>query len=205
MTELREQKNELRRIYLAKRAALSPELRRRRDARLCERFLSLVTYRYSDAVLLYAPRGDEIDVTPIAEAALAAGKTVAFPRCYSSDGGSRPSRSDPHTMTFRRVTDLAQLVPGSYDILEPPLSCPEYVPDGRPSVILVPALAYDRAGCRLGYGGGYYDRFLSEFAGTRVGLCYHDFLCDRLPRGRYDLSVQVLVTESGVLLPENDS
>ncbi len=198
MYEVKLQKNKLRAIYTEKRRALEPAEKAALDHTLCERFLSLVTYRYCDLLLLYAPKKIEVDVLPIARAALAAGKTVAFPRCDSVPDAGAPGPA-AHTMTFRAVRSLDQLEPGSYGLLEPP----EELPAVRASacqapVIVIPALVYDRMGYRLGYGGGYYDRYLADFPGRKVGLIYSAFLCDRLPRSRYDLSADILVTERGV-------
>ena len=69
----------------------------------------------------------------------------------------------------------------------------------RATLCVVPALAFDRSGYRLGYGGGYYDRLLAEFCGRTVGLFYHEFLQDELPRGIYDRAVELLITEKEVL------
>jgi len=65
---------------------------------------------------------------------------------------------------------------------------------------LVPCLAYDSYGYRIGYGKGYYDRFLSAFEGTKIGLCYSDFKLDKLPRGKYDVKLDVIITEKGVMV-----
>jgi 5-formyltetrahydrofolate cyclo-ligase len=62
----------------------------------------------------------------------------------------------------------------------------------------VPCLSYDPYGFRIGYGKGYYDRFLSAFEGTKIGLCYSEFESERLPRGKYDIKLDVVMTEKGV-------
>ena len=129
---------------------------------------------------------------PIAVSALEAGRTVAFPRCRNLEDGT-------HHMDFHIVTSLDQLEIGSYGIREPFADLPIYdVTASEKAVIIVPALSYDRMGFRLGYGGGYYDRYLSDFKGTRVGFAYSRFVCPKLPRSRYDLPVDVLVTERRV-------
>lgn len=189
MYEIKIAKERVRAQYIEKRRSLTEAQRHERDAKLCRRFLSLVTYRYADALLMYAPKGGEIDVTPIAEAALRAGKTVAYPRCEPSGC----------TMNFHIVTSLDQLKRGSYGIMEPPESLELFAPEtGITAACVIPALVYDRAGYRLGYGKGYYDRYLADFAGVKVGFVYSDFIVSRVPRGRYDLSCDVLVTEKGV-------
>jgi len=199
MYEIKIQKDKLRKSYIEKRKQIPHDEKLALDARLCERFMSLVTYRYADTVLLYAPKGSEIDVMPIAVNALESGRSVAFPRCKDTEDGI-------HHMDFHIVTSLDQLEPGAYGIREPMETLPIYEPGtSDKAVIIVPALAYDRFGYRLGYGGGYYDRFLSAFKGTRVGFAYSRFICPRLPKSRYDLPVDVLVTERRVTAIERPS
>jgi len=179
-------------MYIEKRRQLDPVEKAEMDMRMCERFMSLVTYRYAGTILLYAPKSIEIDVMPIAEAALASGRNVAFPRCYDNDEGI-------HLMSFHIVRSLDELEPGAYGIREPSQSLPLYDPkDSKNDVIIVPALAYDRQGYRLGYGGGYYDRFLAGFSGTKAGFAYSRSISPKLPRSRYDLPVDVIVTERRV-------
>ena len=103
-------------------------------------------------------------------------------------------------MEFRTIADLqTDLAPGKFGIPEPIPACPLFEKNGRSSaLILVPALAFDKDGYRLGYGKGYYDRYLEDFVVTSVGLVYYDFIADRLPRGRFDRAVDLLATEKGV-------
>jgi 5,10-methenyltetrahydrofolate synthetase len=189
MYEIRIQKNKIRSVYIDKRGSLSPELRAAYDEKICERFMALVTYRYADALLLYSPLAHEININKIAIHALANGKTVAYPKCDTV--GS--------TMEYHIVESLDQLVRGAYGIKEPPANLPVYdIKSTEKAVCIVPALVYDKCGYRLGYGKGYYDRYLAEFNGAKVGLVYNDFIVPNVPRGRYDLAVDVLVTEKGV-------
>lgn len=191
-TEIRARKNEIRAQYKTQRAALSAEERAARDARICELFLSSITYRYAKVLLMYAPLDGEIDLMPIALRALADGKTVAFPRCKTADC----------TMEYHIVRDPEALVSGAYGIREPQEDAPvwhaaDMEPDAHP-VCIVPGLVFDRAGYRIGYGRGYYDRYLDTFPGVRVGTVYTDCILPEIPRGRFDLAVDVLVTEKGV-------
>ena len=191
-TEIRARKNEIRAQYKERRAALSQEERTDADARICARFLSSITYRYAKVLLMYAPLPGEIDIMPIARQAMADGKTVAFPRC------------DSHacTMQYHIVSSLDELQLGAYGIMEPSETLPVFraedcSPDAHP-VCIVPGLVFDRQGYRVGYGKGYYDRYLGSFPGVRVGAVYADFVLPDIPRSRFDLSVDVLVTEKGV-------
>ena len=184
---VKEVKNELRKKYKLLRGELSVEQKRALDDAICSHTVSLASFRYADTVLTYAPTGSEIDVTPIARFALECGKRVAFPRCNTAE----------HTMEFKYVSSLDELHEGQYSIKEPSEDA-ETVTDFSRSVCIVPALVFDRAGYRVGYGKGYYDRFLGKYGETRIGLVYSDFILDRVPRGRFDRSVDILVCEKGV-------
>ncbi|MBE6574058.1 MAG: 5-formyltetrahydrofolate cyclo-ligase [Ruminococcaceae bacterium] len=191
MSIVREQKNEIRVKYKALRASLDKEHKVVCDHKICKRFLSLASYRYSDILLLYSPIKDEIDISEIALTALRQGKKIAFPKC----------NTDTNTMTYHYISDLSELTPGAMNIPEPSSSAPIFElsdSEKKPTLCLVPALVFDTNGYRIGYGKGYYDRFLCDFKGTTVGLIYADFVLNSIPRGKYDLSVDVLVTEKGV-------
>lgn len=190
MYELRTQKNKIRTHYIDKRKTLQPVIKRLCDEKICSLFMALVSYRYSETLLMYYPTSREIDVLPIARHALSSGKRIAFPCCDTKS----------HTMVFRFVTSLNQLtVTGTFGIPEPGDECPVYSrEEGAAAVCLVPGIVYDKKGYRLGYGKGYYDRYLPSFKGTKVGFVYSDFVINSVPRGRYDLAVDVLVTEKGV-------
>jgi 5-formyltetrahydrofolate cyclo-ligase len=194
MQEIKIKKDEIRSIYLEKRKTVPPDVKSFNDKKICERFMSLVSYRYADTILMYAPKTQEINVNPIAEHALSIGKTVCYPRCDSSK----------LTMDFHFVSSFDQLEKGVYGIYEPKTALPIYdiktskTQDSKKTVCIVPALVYDVSGYRLGYGKGYYDRYLSMFGGIKIGLIHDDFLIKRVPRGKYDLAVDVVITEKGV-------
>jgi 5-formyltetrahydrofolate cyclo-ligase len=140
---------------------------------------------------MFYPKDDEIDIRPIAEAALAAGKKIAFPRCNPED----------HSMVFYFVNSFDDLEPGSYNIMEPSETLPVFdkaMAETANVVCIVPAVVFDKKGFRIGYGGGYYDRYLSGFRGTKVGMAYRDFIVNSVPHGRFDLTVDVMMNERGL-------
>lgn len=188
--QTREKKAAIRERVKAERRGIDPAEKDALDSAICARFLSLASYRYADTLLIYAPKSDEIDVMRIARAAWNDGKRVAFPLC---DPATR-------TMTFRLVDGEDGLRVRHFGIREPGDDAPVLDP-AHPgtAVCVLPGLVFDRDGFRIGYGGGYYDRFLSEFRGTKVGLVYRKFLIDSVPRGRFDASADALVTEKGVV------
>ena len=184
---VKEAKKELRDKYKLLRSEISESEKKALDGAICSHTISLASFRFAETVLMYAPMGSEIDVLPIARYALECGKRVAFPRCNKAD----------HTMDFKYVSSLDELRVGEYSILEPDESA-ESVSDFSRSICIVPALVFDRAGFRVGYGKGYYDRFLGGYGESKLGLVYSDFILDRVPRGRFDRHVDILVSEKGV-------
>ena len=191
---VREKKNAIREEYKVRRREMDKDLRRERDTKICEHAIGLVSFRYAEYVLLYAALEDEIDIYEVARVALERGKKIAFPRC----------RKEDHTMKYHIVESLDQLKPDSYGILEPSEDLPVYDPENAPgsAICFVPGLVYDKEGYRVGYGKGFYDRFLTNFKGSSVGVVYSDFILPVVPRGRFDVSVDILLTEKGVKISE---
>ena len=191
MYEIRKHKTEIREYYLEKRRNLAPEVRAQMGEKICRNMISSATFRYADIILMFYPKDDEIDIRPIAEAALAAGKKIAFPRCNPED----------HSMVFHYVNSFDELEPGSYNIMEPPAELPAFDRAQAETcnvVCIVPAVVFDKKGFRIGYGGGYYDRYLSGFRGTKVGMAYRDFIVNSVPHSRFDLTVDVMMSERGL-------
>jgi len=192
MNPIREEKDRIRDSYLEKRKSMSEEERLRRDAKICEIAQGLVSFRHAEVVLFYAPTRYEIDIMPLVETALARGKQVAFPRCNTEN----------HSMQYHFVTNVDQLAPDAYNIREPAPELPvyDYANDPRTAICFVPGAVYDKGGYRIGYGKGYYDRYLNRFSGCKIGVIYSDFITTRVPRGRYDIAADILLTEKGVKL-----
>lgn len=188
--ELREVKTRIREKYKQIRSDITADEKNVLDAKICEKFLSCVSYRYCDTVLMYSPVRDEINVDAIAEKALKDGKRVAYPKCIP----------DTNKMNFHFITSLDELEKGMFGIPEPPEKNERFNKRSNCcAVCLVPALVYDRYGYRLGYGKGFYDRYLSGFNGSVIGVVYKDLITDMsLPRGKFDVRANALVTEEGV-------
>lgn len=141
-------------------------------------------YKTADIVLAYWSVGSEVDTRRIIDKALEDKKKVAFPKCTDKNGN----------MIFCYISAVSDLSDGMYGIKEP---INGVVADSftESSICLVPGLSFDKCGYRLGYGKGYYDRFLSNFCGTSIGLCYESCLCEELPREEFDKHVDYLITD----------
>lgn len=185
-----QRKREMRGLCLERRNKRSIKERSRLDKAIVSRMTGLASFIYAKAVLLYMPTGAEIDVRPLIQASLEAGKLTALPRC-----------GEDRSMTFHIIESPEQLSPGAFGIYEPESELPPYAPDDAAkdlALCVIPAIAWDRRGFRLGFGGGYYDRFLPGFAGAKAGLAYEEDIFESLPRGRYDIRSDFIVTEKGV-------
>lgn len=187
--DIKAMKTDIRNRYLEKRADLSAEEKKNRDEKINRLILSAASYRYAKTILAYYPRTGEVDLRPALLAALEQGKRVALPRVEGE-----------HLMTYRLVTSLSELVSGTFGLLEPSADAPIYTEEeGEPSLCLVPGVVFDRFGYRIGYGGGYYDRFLHEYRGASAGVVYRDFILPSIPRGRFDLALPVMITDGGIV------
>ena len=193
MSYIRDVKNKIRETYRSRRDELTPEQKQAWDQKIIQNITSLASYRFADVILAYHPLDGEIDIRPLLEAALAAGKKVALPLCYNEG-----------RMDFFYITSLDNLNDGKFGLKEPSPDNEKYDrDDSAQALMLIPALVYDNLGFRLGYGRGYYDRYINGFCGMKAGLCYRAFLHPTpLPRGRFDLAVDYIVTEKGVKLIE---
>ena len=193
--DLLEQKRALRRDRGRERADLPEPVRRTRGAEACARLLGLPELADLDGrtvagYVALAGKG-ELDPAPALEAMAARGARVAYPRVAGPDA----------PLTFHE-TATGALVPGRFGLLEPPAGAPAVPPESL-DLVVVPGVAFDAGGGRVGFGGGFYDRTFG--GGARrpplIGLCFDLQVVARCPAGPTDVRVDAVVTESRVLRP----
>ncbi len=168
-----------------RKAARSDE----KDRLIAARLISLEEIGNADTVLMFASFGSEINTWEIAGKLLTAGKKLAYPKC--GRGG---------VMTFHLISGTSDLKAGAYGISEPEssLPCPDVT---SRTVCIVPGLAFTEAGARLGYGGGFYDRFLEKYPEMpTIALAYEAMITKALPTERHDAAVKYIVTEERTVL-----
>lgn len=184
-----EEKAWLRRRVLELRRAISAEEARAAGEVAARALIKAIDWSAARVLLAYAPVRGEIDPAGVAEAFWRRGLTVAFPAVDPAGKRILP----------RSAAGFAELRRGALGIPEPPSSNSAVSP-GEIDVVLVPGAAFDRRGFRLGYGGGYYDRFLSLLrpGALKVGLTYARFLWDELPVEAHDQAVDWVATEEGI-------
>ncbi len=182
---IREQKNLLRAKHKKIRTACSEEIRNSLDKVLFKKFIELKEYKECKILFAFVSMPIEINTYPILEKAIADGKILALPKC----------RQKEPVMDFYSVASLDDLKEGKYSIMEPDTNLCQKITDYSDGLCLVPGLSFDLYGYRLGFGKGYYDRFLNLFGGATVGLCYSRCVEQKLPHGIYDKAVDILITE----------
>jgi len=180
-----EERSRLRAALRAERARLPQQLAVSLATKACARVLELPCYNSAHGLVAYAAAGNEIDPAPLVSAALGAGKVVYFPRRHGD------------SLEFLRATPDA-LRPGSHGLLEPVAGEP--LLGSAPGIVfIVPGLAFDEHGARLGRGAGCFDRTLPRFAGAvRIGLAYEFQILPFLPEAPWDVRMDTVVTDARV-------
>lgn len=178
-------KSELRKSFLSERNNMSKEQVFQSSLEIASRFICSADYAAADLLLIYVSAGNEVYTKGIISAAFANKKKVAVPVC-----------KDKGVMDFYLINSFAELKEGRFGIEEPePEKCKK-AEITENTVCVVPAISFDAKGYRLGRGGGYYDRFLADFKGRSVGLCYHKDFVLSLPHDGYDMPVNLVITEN---------
>ena len=181
-----EEKQQLRCTMRALESGLSARYKAESSRAIATHLLAMPEYQEAGTVFCFVGTDREIDTRPILEDVLAAGKRLCVPQCVGKG-----------IMELRQVTDLRQLRPGAYGILEPSADAPLVSLDEVDFAIL-PCLTCNHLGQRLGQGGGYYDRFLSHYRGGTVLLCREKLIREEIPLEPHDYPVPWVLTERGL-------
>ena len=179
-------KASLRRSAKQSRARVSARERAAWSAAIMGRLVALDRWRAAGTVALYAPVAGEADVIPLVEKARASGKRVVFPRANTAT----------RSLDFFEVCSASELRPGAYGVPEPPVVEAKRIPAGQIDLLVLPGLAFDLEGRRLGFGGGYYDRLLGSSPRPAIGVAFEIQIHAALPGEDHDRGVDVVVTEA---------
>ena len=173
-------KKELRAQIRAKKRAMTETEILEKSARLGELFLSSEAYKNAKTVYGYLPYNQEVRTVAMLEQALRDGKRVAVPKCYGDE------------MRFIFMDDLSKVEKGYANIPEP--IADEPVADDETALVLMPGMAFDPQGHRIGYGGGFYDKFLAkEPSHPTLALCYDFQMVDHLETEEFDIPVDTVL------------
>ena len=183
---LSDEKQQIRRQCRLIRQALGDAYRHQASLDICALIEAWPVFHRAQVILTYMPIKAEVDLRPLLERRPE--KDWLLPRILPEED---------HAMLFHPY-DPQRLERHPFGMDEPAPDLP-VIPAQKIELALVPGLAYDRNGWRLGYGGGYYDRFLRNMDGISLGVAYRDLILEALPRDEFDVPVDFLVSERGLL------
>lgn len=180
-------KRSIRAQFLAERKSRSVDFCADSSRKIQQRCLQSTEFARASCVALYSPIQNEVQTDLVARQVLESGKLLVYPKVKGDE------------LEFRAVADLSDLKPGAFNVLEP--NDGQTVPVEELDLIAVPGIVFDKAGHRLGYGRGYYDRTLTRCRRdcARAGFAYDFQLVERLPSAGHDETLSVLLTESCTL------
>ena len=186
--DLQAEKKALRSKIIAARRKLTDNYRQRASNRMMTVFCALPDFKEPRKVLCYASMADEVQIRPLMEKWLSLGVTVALPHITG--------KGQMEAVSF---TDFDSLVEGEYGILTPDLEKGEIIPPDELDLIIVPGIAFDTRGERLGKGGGFYDAYLARATkAKRIALAFSCQLVAKIPMEAHDVLVHKIITEQGI-------
>lgn len=185
-------KGELRREIKHKRETFHKELKNEADRKIREALFKSDVFRNSKTVFIYVNMDLEVNTVEIIRELIKSNKVVAVPKVI-------PINKKEIQMKALKIDSLLQLnESGAYGILEPSIDCEDI--SEEVDLIIIPGLAFDVKGNRLGYGGGFYDRFLSKYPNSkRVALCYDFQILDEIPHEFFDEKVQTIISDKRII------
>ena len=162
---------------------------------ILEKVLGLEAYQRAKLVHTYvSSKENEVDTRALIGACLKQGKRVAVPVVMP---GTR-------TLAHALIDGLDQLVVGPWGLAQPDPAAATWLPaEARIDLVVVPGLAFDRRGHRIGWGGGYYDRFLAQVQAVKIGLCHDELVLDCIPGEPHDVPVDMVVAETAIYQGES--
>lgn len=181
-----DEKQSLRSALKERRKTLEASYCSEADAAIIEEVEQMECYRKASVIFCYVSMPGEVETTAWMKQAWKDGKRIAVPRCEARG-----------IMEAYEIESLDDLESGAYGIREPKRSCPRVLPQ-QIDLCIIPCVAADKDGWRLGYGGGYYDRYLPQTEAVRVLLCREAMICERIPTEEHDCRMDFVVTELGV-------
>ncbi len=186
----KDRKRAIRAEALAARRALTPEEAAQKSTAILEKLISMPEFESARALLVYVSSKDnEVDTLRLISSAIESDRKVLVPVAVTST----------REMVWSELRSLDELHPSTFGIMEPKEDCIRPVEHNEKHVALVPGIAFDAAGRRIGYGGGYYDRFLASFRGKKVAIAYELQVYESIPAEPHDHPVDVIVTEDRII------
>jgi len=186
--DILKEKRELREKIIEKARCLPKGYTTEADKKICEAVIGLPEYQRANTVFCFVGRDAEIDTRPILEDVLRSGKRLCVPKCIAKS-----------VMEARRIEGFEDLAPAKFGLLEPVDACETVLPSGI-DFIVVPCATCNTSGCRLGFGGGYYDNYLSAAGAFTCMICRDELLCEEIPMESHDFIPNMLITEKRTVI-----
>ena len=175
-----EKKKSLRNLLLERRDNTSHDLLKIASKKIQKRLDKIFAFKNAKTIGVYYPIGSEIFTQDIIQELLSKGREVFLPKVIGE------------SMEFRKIIDFSSLEPGNFDIMEPKEECPV---DNNLDVILIPTVGISQTGVRLGYGYGFYDRFLAKNKTVAISLTLEKQIIKNIPKSEHDIIMDWIVTE----------
>ncbi|MFP3418391.1 MAG: 5-formyltetrahydrofolate cyclo-ligase [Bacillota bacterium] len=185
-------KKELRRQTLAKLEQMSSEEFKQNTTLLYEHLFQLTAWKQAKTIALTMSRGKEVPTRPLIDKAWEEGKTVCVPTCFP----------ETKEMTFYEYTPQTKMTSRYFGLSEPDPETSAAVHKKAIDLVIVPGVCFDQQGYRIGYGGGYFDRFLADYHGVTLALCLSVQQIEHVPAETHDIPVSMIVSEKGPLYHE---
>lgn len=182
-------KNHLRTIIKNRLVEMNEETYKQYSADIHKQLFSLNSWKEAHTIAVTISKGREVDTTHIIEKAWQEMKSVVVPKC------------DPatNTMEFRQITSFRQLESVFFGLLEPRVEDTDVVTPDQIELMIIPGICYDRKGYRIGYGGGYFDRYLIHYKNNTLSLAFSNQIVDHVPNEAHDIPVSTIITECEVI------
>ena len=179
-------KQEIRKTIQTKRLALAPELVEEHSAEIRKALLASSAYGCAETIACYVSVKNEVDTTRFIKHALDEGKRVCVPQTLGAG-----------VLEHTRIRSLGELKPARFGLLEPSEGleiCP-----GELDLVIIPGVAFNNSGNRIGFGAGYYDRYLTGLQVLKVGLAYDFQILQKVPDESHDIALDIIITQTRVL------
>jgi 5-formyltetrahydrofolate cyclo-ligase len=184
------ERKSLRKFLLEKRDNTSFDLMKIASDKIQKRLKKVYAFKNAQKIGVYYPIGSEIMTQDIIQELISEGKDVFLPKVVGDK------------MEFRKITDFSSLEKGNFDIMEPKDDCPV---DNTLDVILVPTVGISQSGVRLGYGYGFYDKFLAENKIVTISLTLEKQIIKKIPKLEHDIIIDWIATEDRIFQTQKDS
>lgn len=183
-------KKDIRRFILEQRDKLEPDIKKELDKKIFSELIDSEVYKNASVIFVFVSFKSEVGTHEIIKQALKDSKTICVPKINTKE----------REMEIFKINSLEELKEGYYGILEPGEYCPS-VNSNDIDLVIMPGAAFDRQGGRIGYGGGFYDRFLSRMNKKvdKIALAYDFQILDRVPMDEFDVRVDGIVTNEGYI------